>query len=796
MRKVASLAGSDIAVIVAAGDILVPAESIPNQFPLADVTIVTMECPAEVATGFGVCILDDQGRVQSFLQKPRVSDLQEKRFEVDTGLWLLSGRAAALLRQLSKSQTGTFRRYELYADFGLSLGREPVGSNHDIANLVCRTLRIEGEFLHIGTSRQLLDHFARSGFTSRSKLNGHEIPPRVWVDGCELASGWRLHGDTILTNVVQEIPGIAIPAGIGIDFVPLTGGRIAVRAYGIDDPFSGRISDPGTKYMGVPFRTWFERRGLSMGDFRESPDIHDFPLFPIFEPGTITASFLHWLVTGEAAEDQTAAFGQLPKLSGAQLAKACDILGLISRLDRLDAECALSDLQLRPGDSIDQIDFVALKASDVQGVPQILASANVNRPTLTSAGIEMAKCEWFVGHDQEAKSAAFLNLRDAMLSASDLRVQPTIHGDRDSVVVAQCPIRLDLAGAWSDTPPYCLSRGGEVVNAAATLGGQRPVTTYLRHIAEPCIRLASIDAGHHTQISSLTELLAAREESPDFALVRCCLRLAGFDPSFQREPESDIVTLLNRMGGGFSLTTSALTPTGSGLGTSSILAAATLACLSEAFHLEWTTDEIAHRTLIAEQLLGSGGGWQDQWGGIVPGIKFLKAEAAIEPKIFVAPLPGELFERMISEGSLLLYDTGLTRTAFSVLGKIVSGMFLNDRHILGTLDEIRLNAVAMNSAMSNLDAVAFGESLAQTWNLKCRLDSGSCPSQVSSLVTLIEPYCRGASLLGAGGGGYMLIAAKSASHGSDLSRALEGQPGEFVDFSICKQGLTVSRHRA
>jgi len=53
---------------------------------------------------------------------------------------------------------------------------------------------------------------------------------------------------------------------------------------------------------------------------------------------------------------------------------------------------------------------------------------------------------------------------------------------------------------------------------------------------------------------------------------------------------------------------------GSGLGTSSILAATVLAALGDLCGLSWDRNTLFTRTLALEQMLTTGGGWQDQAG--------------------------------------------------------------------------------------------------------------------------------------------------------------------------------------
>jgi hypothetical protein len=65
----------------------------------------------------------------------------------------------------------------------------------------------------------------------------------------------------------------------------------------------------------------------------------------------------------------------------------------------------------------------------------------------------------------------------------------------DQIVWARSPVRFDLAGGWTDTPPYTNRRGGQVVNLAVNLNGQPPIQVFVRRTREPFIRIHSIDLG-------------------------------------------------------------------------------------------------------------------------------------------------------------------------------------------------------------------------------------------------------------------------------------------------------------
>ena len=71
---------------------------------------------------------------------------------------------------------------------------------------------------------------------------------------------------------------------------------------------------------------------------------------------------------------------------------------------------------------------------------------------------------------------------------------------KDETVWGRAPARLELGGGWTDTPPYTLEFGGEVLNTAINLNGQAPIHCYGRVIDEPVIRIFSIDTGLHVEI--------------------------------------------------------------------------------------------------------------------------------------------------------------------------------------------------------------------------------------------------------------------------------------------------------
>ncbi len=141
----------------------------------------------------------------------------------------------------------------------------------------------------------------------------------------------------------------------------------------------------------------------------------------------------------------------------------------------------------------------------------------------------------------------------------------------DQIVWGRSPVRIDLAGGWTDTPPYCLFSGGNVVNVAIELNGQPPLQVYIKPSKDYRITLRSIDLGAMEQIQTWEELSDFNKVGSPFSIPKAALALAGFLPRFSADKFTSLEEQLKDFGSGLEITLLAAIPAGSGLGTSSIL---------------------------------------------------------------------------------------------------------------------------------------------------------------------------------------------------------------------------------
>ena len=567
-----------------------------------------------------------------------------------------------------------------------------------------------------------------------------------------------------------------------------TAGREALRVYGFDDAFRGPLGDPATKYLGAPFAQWLADRGLTFEAAGLDPatDLQDAPLFPLLDWSDPSGGeILQWMAGGAGADpDAAARWLAAARVSATDLVQRGDPA---ARLDRLAARLRAQFAALTPeawAAAAPRLDLGAAAATLPDAPP----------PLPASAGLPAVHDAMFRGD----ADGAFARLRELMVG--DMALQPADPRRdlaEDQIVWSRAPVRLDLAGGWSDTPPYCLEHGGRVVNVAVDLNGQPPIQAFVRVCAEPKIVLRSIDLGVSEEIADVDDLCSPSRLGA-FSIPRAALRLAGFDPRFRggRAQGSLADLLRERFGGGLELTTLSAIPKGSGLGTSSILAATVLGAVSDACALGWTKQDLTARTIALEQLLGSGGGWQDQVGGLFAGAKI----AATGPGLRQAPeiryLPDALFADLFASGRALLYYTGVTRVARNILAQIVRNLFLGDRATLGLIRDIAFNADFAVDALARADEAGLAEALRRSWALNCELDAGTCPPSVAPIAVVLERHGAAFKLLGAGGGGYLFAVAPSAAAAAEIRLELGRNPpnprARFVAPSL-SAGLQITR---
>lgn len=782
--------------LVASGDVLIRADRVQS-IPDADVVCFGMWVEPSLAKNHGVFMSrrETPGRLDFMLQKPTVETLARLMHThlclMDIGVWLMSDRAVdRLVKHCMRD--GDVTEYDLYGEFGCGLGDHPSRADDMLGDLSVAILPLEGgQFYHFGTSRELISsmlaiqnmvydqraimHLDVKPHPSIFIQNAHtEVcltgdSQNIWIENSHLGPGWTLHRNHIITGVPKNDWQVELPEGFCVDVVPVGEHDYALRTYRIDDRFDGELQFT--------------------------------PLFPVTADMNVLGRLLQYVIQGETDDEGLRLWQSLPRLSASDLSDKANLIRLHTQ--RLDFRRGnLSQLAQNHRNSVfyqTNLDDMAREFYQLDvDMPEPLSD---DEPLLRRISDQMFRRQLLNLRGQDGsqyEARAFSLLREGLTErVLQHRQMPALSVCQDQIVWGRSPVRIDLAGGWTDTPPYCLTEGGRVVNIAIELNGQPPLQTYVKPCREPKIILRSIDLGAAEVVTTFDELADFARVGSPFSIPKAALCLAGFHPRFAEIQYTSLEQQLRDFGCGIELTLLSAIPAGSGLGTSSILAATVLGAMSDFCGLSWDKAEIAKRTLVLEQLLTTGGGWQDQFGGVLSGVKLLCTQPGFEQTPEVRWLPETLFTDAQYRPLHLLYYTGLTRTAKGILAEIVRGMFLSDTQRLRLLGEMREHAIDLYEAILGGHFETYGRLVAKTWEQNKALDAGTCPSEVEGIIRQVQDYCLGLKLPGAGGGGFLYMVAKDADAALRIRQTLMSNPpnprARFVEMSLSTTGQQVSR---
>ena len=827
-QRIMNVAPSRLHTMIVSGDVYIRCTQRLQTIPDADVVCYGLWLGPEIAKDHGVFVMSRHTPtvLECMLQKPSVetlNDLQKNNlYLTDIGIWLLSDRAVKLLMKHSM-RNGEVVNYDLYGEFGCCLGTNPTIEDDELADLKVAILPLAGgEFYHYGTTREIISstlaiqnlvndqreimHLSRKPHPSmfvqnaQTRIKLTEKNTEVWIENSCVSEQWSLQNKHVITGVPENDWQIELRKGQCVDIVPIGDRQWAVRPYGFNDKFRGQLCDNQTEFIGQPFVDWAKQRHLPDFD-ADTTDIQSAPFFPVVDNVSDMGLVLRWMLNEPSLQGGRIIWEDSLKLSADELSEKANLRRLICQRHEnrmknwpfLASNYAHSVFYQVDLDEAAH-DFAEGHIAEPHPLPE-------SEPLLTRIHDAMfrSELERLKGKPSNKNAEkAFSLLQEGLIEqVLEQKQNPRMTVFSDQIVWGRSPVRIDIAGGWTDTPPFCLMEGGNVVNLAIELNGQSPIQAYAKPCKEKHVVLHSIDLGASEIVETYDELANYKEVGSPFSIPKAALVLAGFLPGYSSESYSSLREQLEAFGCGIEVTMFSAVPAGSGLGTSSILASTVLGVLNDFCGLQWDKNEISRRTLSLEQLLTTGGGWQDQFGGILHGVKLLQTTRGFDQNPVVRWLPTGIFTQPEYQSCHLLYYTGITRTAKQILAEIVRKMFLNQHEELLMLREMKMLALEMADAIQCQDYERTGRLLRQNWLQNQALDSGTNPAEVRRLTDLVDDLCLGYKLPGAGGGGFLYMMAKDVEAAARIKQIIlanqKNPNARFVRMSLSENGLQVSR---
>jgi galactokinase/mevalonate kinase-like predicted kinase len=325
------------------------------------------------------------------------------------------------------------------------------------------------------------------------------------------------------------------------------------------------------------------------------------------------------------------------------------------------------------------------------------------------------------------------------------------------------------------------------------LNGEPPIQVYCRPTSEHRVRFHSIDLGVTETLSTTREILDFQNPTSPFALPKAALVLLGV---VDEGGGDNLEERLRGIGCGVEVTLMCAIPKGSGLGTSSVLGGTILAALARFFGVEMTKDELYLNVLAMEQMLTTGGGWQDQVGGIAGAVKYIESASGMRPRPEVHQLDPYLFaDRHYTERMTLFY-TGITRLAKNILQEVVDRVNDYEPAYLFTHRYLTELATDARRMIALRDYFGLCRVVASSWRANKLIHESTSNEEIESILHATRDVHVSAKLLGAGGGGYALFLSKSARDADGLRETLERDfdngRSRLVDFALNPEGLRVS----
>jgi D-glycero-alpha-D-manno-heptose-7-phosphate kinase len=336
------------------------------------------------------------------------------------------------------------------------------------------------------------------------------------------------------------------------------------------------------------------------------------------------------------------------------------------------------------------------------------------------------------------------------------------------VLRCKAPLRISFAGGGTDVSPYPEQKGGAVLNC--TIDKYAYVTLSTKENGSG-ITVHSLDYNISVDYRRPSDLTYTGE----LDLVKAALVTLSKDPA-----------AVGRLGG-IELFLHSDAPPGTGLGSSSTMTVALVGAFQRYLSMPWTPYEVAELAYkIEREELGVKGGRQDQYAAAFGGFNFIE----FTPKTTIVN-PLKISRDMLNELAyrLLLCYTGTGHYSNDIIKIQQSNYMEGKSSTVSALDATKNLAVEMKNSLLKGNVDEMGRLLHEGWELKKSFANEISNPAIDSLYAKArEAGALGGKLVGAGGGGYLLLFCDFTRR-HKVAEVVEASGGHVVDFNFEMNGV-------
>lgn len=665
------------------------------------------------------------------------------------------------------------------------------GTTHELFDL--RVNNID-KHSYLGWEKQILCNIDSNNigvvFNSFIDPNAN-ISKSSYIENSIVGPGTEINNRTILSGVT--IKDIIIPQNIVLHCLKLKNGKFVCRIYGIDD--NPKESADGT-FLGTTLKKIMNFTGLRHEDFWENnyASIWNAKIYSeceSVEEACKMALLLLKIANGTATDEEIFKWKKSNRYSLKDSFYIADIQAALEwqehvedivRVDKCvnmikencDMNKALSVLKYS-NEEFTELEMLYKKA-EISAFPINMRLYLALSKICKDNDIKINFID-SIGFEDKSYEVISSKTIDAMKEKHEF--DWFIGKFIKEAEVVELPVRVNFCGSPSDAAPYCLEHGGTMLNGSLLLRNKLPIHVEVKRLNKCCIEFESMDLKAAKTFYDINELRNCSNPSDIFALHKAVLVATGVVPLDIHGITLEY--LCERLGGGIYMSTSVDIPKGSGLGTSSILAAACVKAINSILNQDISNERIYSQVFAVEQLMTTGGGWQDQVGGFTNGLKFIHTDPGIYQNINVDYINlKKEFLNELNERFVLIFS-GQRRLARNVLREEMNQCIRNDKKSLEAIDEVRKICVLMKFELERGNITEFGRYLTEQFNLVKQLDKGASNTCIEYIFDVCEDLIDGKSICGAGGGGFLQVILKKGVSKDILKKRIND---EFKDCGI------------
>lgn len=363
-----------------------------------------------------------------------------------------------------------------------------------------------------------------------------------------------------------------------------------------------------------------------------------------------------------------------------------------------------------------------------------------------------------------SSSEKYLKRRNEILKHyfDDLRIMSELEF-KNNFIEIKMPLRLNLSGTWTDAMPYCVDNGGQVINMSVKVDGNLPVYVSLKMIDDPIIIFIS---DNRKVVYHIQDECDCFDGFDDFILHKSVLKVLGITAGTSVKHGFCLETRVNGI------------KKGSGLGTSSLLLLGCFTAFEKALGLAFSEAEKSNMVFVAEQVMKTGGGWQDQICGLSYGINRTTTESGIRQHISIKKLSdSQDFQRVINDRFAIVY-TGQRHYGRFIVYEIMNKYLDGDYEICQALNELKKLNNPMEKAIENRDINKIASLLNEQFALLKKLSRNITNEQIDKIVEFCRTFSDGVCICGAGAGGYLMVVLKENTDFEEVKKQIKSNfPG-------------------